>query len=252
MPLGSSSNQFLRNPFAPGGAMYGQNTTDAYENTSSINGVALGNSKSNYLANPYAPGGANWGEPARNTVQTRYNNNTQRQIEDAYYNQKRREQWAPVAPVQPPVQSGGGDLLKKLIDGLGKGGGDDSPATPGDGLGKVTSAITAGPVWTPAQVASGEAAIRGGAQAPAAVGAMGNSTLDRMYADTMAQNSGRDAVDFTRSSAYANAQQQLASQKAQAQSGLGNAQLLARLEAMKLQQKAFDNSFLTDLLGGLA
>ncbi len=256
MPLGSSGNQYLRNPFALGGSMYGQNTTDAYNNGSGIGGNQLGNSGSTqFERNSYGAGGLNFGQPAYGTVQTAQNNNTQRQINDDYQKQLAARQAAPVAS---PTSSLLDSLLKGLTSGSGSSGGTPAPAS-GSGQAAVTSGIDTGPVWSPSQTTAGAAAINSGANAtpPAALAGMGNAqgTLDRMFQDTMRQNSAQDATDFSRSAAYANAQQDLASQKAHAQSGLSSAELLARLQAQQYQQSLFQsgmqNNILQQLLGGL-
>lgn len=243
--LGSSGTRTARNPFAPGGAMYGQNTTDAYNNGAMV-GVPPGLTGW-YNNNSYAAGGRNFGQPAAGTVVTAQNNNTQRQLNEAYANQLAARQQQPAA-VAPNT-----NLLKQLLEGLKpSSGGGSAGGQIGAGMGAVSSGIDVGPVWDASQTAAGEAAIRSGAGTPPPqVAASGSSTVNRLYQDAMRSNLAADATEFARAAAYANAQQQLASQKARAQSGLSSAELLARLQAQQYQQQAFDNGLNNALLGGV-
>lgn len=256
-------NTFAQNPYAPGGQYYGvmpdgNGNYYKYENGNWVQ-VGKPTPPSQYVApgnnswinnNPYAQGGVLY--------------NSQRPPVSAappvIYRPPQQQQ--PQGPQQSPsnnvTDAQYSDLMKQLLSNLtsviGNNGGQQSGGT--GGMGQVSSGIEVGPVWAPGKVASASAGIKaGGSRAMpanmAGAGAGAQGLLGKIFGDNMRIGSQEAASDFDRSASYANAQQNLASQKAHAQSTLSGAELLARLQAMQMNNDSFRQNQAWQLLGGI-
>lgn len=245
------------NPYAPGGASYealrsGQVPYGTVSQNPNPGPLWTGTRWD--LDNPYAAGGAKFGyqpglAPNWTTQQLGHSAQAQKQAEQA----RQAKQNQPTNPLA--------DILGNLIDRLGGSGGSGGGGIPGGGMGTVTSGIDVGPVWSDSQVQAGANALKAAGAAPAPSGAFANvsgpaaAALQRQYGDMMRGEMSSAATDFTRGAAYANAQQQLASEKARAQSNLSSAELLARLQAQQYQNQLNNEmrsqSLVTGLLGSL-
>lgn len=219
--------------------MYGQNTTTGYNNGAMVGVPGLTNWNYN---NPYAGGGLNFGQPAAGTVVTPQNNNTQSQLNDSYQWQLAERQQ------QAGAGQGGGnflaDMLKQIQSGMGGAG--------GTGGINYSSGITAGPVYTPDQVAQASNGMQQYANtvaaqplnAPGVTGGMQAAMQRQMKDGTSAGVS-----QFQRDAAYGNAQHQLASERARAQSGVRLANLGQNIQSQNQNQLMRLLQMMTGMIG---
>lgn len=117
-----------------------------------------------------------------------------------------------------------------------------------------SSAITAGPVWDQAKTNAGASAIQNGGMPPLALPGMPASAsqmagLQSQGNSALASANNSAALDFSLNASQANAQQQLASETARAQSGVKLANLGAQLERMGMSQSEVRMRLLAMLAG---
>jgi len=248
-----------RNPYAPGGMLYdsyrqggaGYDYGGVYEMPMVHGGPR---SPNNPNGNTYAPGGINYGyQPGMAP------NWTSQQLAQSSINQG-----LPVGPPGYPAGGGGaggaagagagsgglsglGDMLSKLA---GQGGG-------GGGI-NYSSGITAGPVWGPGQVAQAQQGIGTAGQAsasqplavPNAPAGM-QSELQRQLQDATRAGTSQAQTQFGRDAAYKNAQQQLASEQARAQSGIQGANLGLQMQQLNQQPLLQLMKLFGGMIGGI-
>lgn len=118
----------------------------------------------------------------------------------------------------------------------------------------ITSGISAGPVWNQQQVGQTQQAMR---QPPSHMPMMpsrssfapsAQSAFGGQFGDLMSQGGNNMAINFGRQAAPINAQQNLNSQQARAQSGVSWANLLANQYGTDLASRSLGNNALLNLL----
>lgn len=223
-----------KNPYAPGGSLYDQyrqGNAGYGQNPSPNIASGLMTGTEWWRENPYAPGGIHYGQQPGYTAAGQ--NPISQQLAASYQQQKAAElqragQGGP-SPGSNPLGGALGQLLGQI--GTGLGGGIN-----------YSSGITAGPVYSPQQTAAAQQGIGsyGQQQAAQPLAAPGTpagmqSALARQLQDATRAGTTQAQTQFGRDAAFKNAQQDLASQTARAQSGVGLANLGLQLQQSQMQ-----------------